>query len=671
MSGLKLINIIKENTVTSLDEIDLRTFLNTVKGDSKALKNVNSALHGAIDDVLKFAASDKNQIVGLTAKSPNLPVKITNVDDFLYAIRTPKGIKDDVLGLFNQGLLKSRKTPAELIDGITVEVVKTKKFKDRYAKLTDSQMKKELKAAGYSDNAVDSFMKNTKKDANFKKAFTKAKNKRTQNGKNKNMSPKGNGSNVPANQKKTLVERGRELINMITVKKMSWKQLLAWTAGIGVGALALWWFLFDNDLVVPDDTPETEPGDTGEWAPCVKELLDSKEATLVQRPNGEISVFLKTTEYPNGIQFYTNGRVMDTGSKKMGTWKCKGTQAVLAEQSDASIAADVETLIDLLDFPVTGNDLVEAGNLLKKYVNNKKGKEFLSLYQRSGFGKGDLGKTLTYIKTTEASSVQAKDRLVKIYSQILSGKVNEVEIQTESKIMSLTRLVLKEQSSKIGLSKIDIKWDGETGTGQTPPKAGGGINYHDCSSKDFPFEFGCISPKIAEIQGCLGITPQKGYFGPKTRRTMQPTYDLSGGITKEIYDAVKSKCGEAKPEEAPKREKYTDAELQKIGRPEINKLGTGSLGDLTGKIKPIDMGSGSSNNGEAIYKMLQSNYGDGTDPQFPYIFGEGGRLKYKGESLGGEVKDKLSQYVATLGYREEPIKDKDKSYGVKYVWVKE
>lgn len=679
MSGLKLINIIKENTVLSLDEMGIRQLLTPIKGDANALKSANGALHGAIDDVLKFAASDKNQIVGLTAKSPNQVVKLTSVDDFLHAIRTPKGIDDTVLGLFNQGLLKSRKTPTDLIDGITMEVVKTKNFKNKYAKLTDPQMRKELKAAGYSDNAVDSFMKNAKKDANFKKAYTKAKAKRSQNGKNKNMSPKGNGSNVPPNQKKTLAERGRELLNMITVKKMSWKQLLPWAAGIGVGAFALWWYLFDNDIVVPDDTPETEPEDTGEWAPCIKELLDSGEARITTfGASGLVGVSFVNAEYPEGLNFFSNGRVADVKTKKKGSWKCKGAKVVVAEQSDASIAADVETMIDLLDFPVRGSDLVEAGNLLKKYVNNGKGKEFLSLYQRSGWGDGDLGKTLSYIKTTEASSVQAKDRLVKIYSQISSGKVNEVEIQAESKIMSLTRLVLKEQSGKIGLSKIDFKWDDGSGPEVTPPKVGGGggnkpgINYHDCSSKDFPFEFGCISPKIAEIQGCLGITPQKGYFGPKTKRTMEPTYDLSGGITKEIYDAVKSKCGESKPEDAPERKKYTDAELAPIPRPKISTIDTSSkLGDLSGKVKPIDTSSRSSINGESLYNMLQTNYGDGSKPEFPYIFAEGGRLKYKGEFLGGEAKDKLSQYVETLGYREEPIKDKDKSYGVKYVWVKQ
>jgi hypothetical protein len=683
---ISLLGVLKESNEGYINEIGAAGLVKGFAGDAKAFKTAKPGVFNAFVDVLAFAKNDKNQIVGLTAKSPNKAVVITNVDDLLHALRVEGGMAGDVLAKFNQGLLKSSKTPTDLIDGITKEVVGSKNFVSRYGKLTDGEMRKALKAAGYSDGAVESFMKNSKKNPSFKKSFDRAKLKRTSGGKNKNMSPKGNGSNVPAGQKKTLRERANDIINMIKVKKMSWKQLVPWAAGIGITALALWWFLYDSDDVIPEDTPETEPEDTTEWAPCIKELLNSGEGTIMQVGASNLTVVrLVTPEYPEGLNFVSNGRVADVKTKKMGTWKCKDGQVkiqkeskkisltgLLNEQDDASTAADVEIMIDLLDFPVKGSDLVKAGNLLQKYVNNGKGKYFLGLYKKSGYDNNDLTTTLKYIKTTEASSVQAKDRLVKLNSQILSGKVNEVKIQAESKIMSLTRLVLNEQGGKIGLSKIDIKWDGEAGTPETPPKAGGtggGVSYHDCSSKDFPFEFGCISPKIAEIQGCLGITPQKGYFGPKTKRTMAPTYDLSGGITKEIYDAVKAKCGNAEPTE-PERKKYSDAELAPISRPKISDIkpiDTSKLGDLSGKIKPIETG----NQGESIYKMLQSNYGDGSKPEFPYIFSELGRLKYKGELMGGNAKDQLSQYVGTLGYREEPVKDKDKSYGVKYVWVKE
>jgi hypothetical protein len=100
-----------------------------------------------------------------------------------------------------------------------------------------------------------------------------------------------------------------------------------------------------------------------------------------------------------------------------------------------------------------------------------------------------------------------------------------------------------------GIGNINITWDGET----APVDGGGGSgsggsgssnpNYQDCSTKDFPFEFGCIAPKIAEIQKCLGITPQKGYFGPKTKKGLEDLqYNLSGGITKEIYDKIIAAC---------------------------------------------------------------------------------------------------------------------------------
>jgi hypothetical protein len=114
-----------------------------------------------------------------------------------------------------------------------------------------------------------------------------------------------------------------------------------------------------------------------------------------------------------------------------------------------------------------------------------------------------------------------------------------------------TQTVVAEQDGNpnTGIGNINIAWDGEA----APVDNGGGSgsggsgssnpNYHDCSSKDFPLEFGCIAPKIAEIQKCLGITPQKGYFGPKTKKGLEDLhYDLSKGITKETYGKIISAC---------------------------------------------------------------------------------------------------------------------------------
>jgi len=114
-----------------------------------------------------------------------------------------------------------------------------------------------------------------------------------------------------------------------------------------------------------------------------------------------------------------------------------------------------------------------------------------------------------------------------------------------------TQTVVAEQGDgnpNTGIGNINITWDGEAAPVDNGGDSGSGGNssnpkYHDCASKDFPFEFGCISPKIAEIQKCLGITPQKGYFGPKTKKGLEDLqYNLSGGITKETYDKIITAC---------------------------------------------------------------------------------------------------------------------------------
>ena len=113
---------------------------------------------------------------------------------------------------------------------------------------------------------------------------------------------------------------------------------------------------------------------------------------------------------------------------------------------------------------------------------------------------------------------------------------------------SETVIAEQDGNPNTGIGNINITWDGETAPVTTEPVKTEPVktdnpNYHDCSSKDFPLEFGCVSPKIAEIQKCLGITPQKGNFGPKTKKGLEDLhYNLSGGITKEIYDKIKSAC---------------------------------------------------------------------------------------------------------------------------------
>jgi hypothetical protein len=642
MNNLKLIDVLKEaNTRVSA----VKSFVDKV-ADGAALAKANKPLFDAFTEVLTFAKGDANQIRGVKVGTQNADNVLKSVDELMYALKTPNGMKAETVGLLNQGLLKAKTTPINMVDDIAKDVVAQERFIRRYGKLTDGEMKKALLAAGYSENAANSLIANAKKNPKFKAQMKKGvemrRLKRTAGGKQKNLTPKGDGSKVSAPQKKTLLEKSKELINNINVKKMTWKQLLAWGAGIGLGAYAIWWFLFDNDVVIPDDTPETEPTDIGgEWLECIKEIVKSKEGVAIVDKSGTPVVFVKNEEYPQGLLFYTNGRVLDVASKKKGSWKCKGGVATISEQEfDGAMAQDVDTMIDYLDFPVTYSDLKNAGTLLQKYAANGKGKEFLNLYQQSGLGGGDLGKSLKNIFTTEPESVQAKAKLSTIYNNILSGKVSSSSPESPT--------------AKVGLKNIEITWDGVK-TDDGGSKVDGGNNqprksrFKDCNGKSLPHEFGCRSEQIKKLQGCLGVEPQLGNFGPKTKKALEAlNIDTTNGITQDIIDKV---CNDTTGE--------TRRKIEKIEPISIRRNIDTSL-----KTPKIDM---KMPNIKSIYDAGKKVYDEALNSGA--LFQSGGRLKYKGDYLSQTDLDELNKYLSALGWKFMKEKDKEE-YDVKYVWVK-
>lgn len=641
MNSLKLINVLKEaNARVSA----VKSFVDKV-ADGAALAKANKPLFDAFTEVLNFARTDANQIRGVKVGAQNTDNILKTVDELMYALKTPNGMKAETVGLLNQGLLKAKSTPINMVDDIAKDVVAQEKFISRYGQLTDKQMKEALIAAGYSENAANSLIANAKKNPKFKAQMKKgvekrreAKNKKNTKGADQKMNPKGDGSNVPAQQKKTLSERAKELMDMIKVKKMSWKQVVGWAAAIGISAYALWWYLYDNSDTVPTDTPETEPIDTGEWAPCIQELIKSGEGKVATASSGATYVMVKNEEYPGSIAFYSNGRVYDIAGNKKGNWKCKNAQITIQEQVDDTISTDVETMIDLLDFPVSQQDLIDAGALLKRYVDNGKGKQFMSLYQQSGLGGGTLSKSLNNIVTTQAKSVQAKNYLKTLVSQIESGTATAPTPTT---------------GNKVGLGGIEITWDGaktDSGETPTPPKSGGGSKFRDCNSEPLPHKFGCRSEKVKQVQTCLNL-PEKyrtGNFGPITKKAIEEMgIDLSGGITQDIIDRI---CG------GKKLDRTTIEPIKNTDRLKMSDLAMPKVDMKLPNIKPLEATP------SQFYNALRDA---------GLIFGEDGnrRIKYKGDELDDVLLGKLDTALSEMGYSR--IKQKDKDYGVKYVWEKQ
>jgi hypothetical protein len=157
---------------------------------------------------------------------------------------------------------------------------------------------------------------------------------------------------------------------------------------------------------------------------------------------------------------------------------------------------------------------------------------------------------------------------------------------------------------------------------------------------------------------------QTGNFGPLTKKALEDmSYDTSKGITVEMYNRIKSTCTDNSNVRAPR----LDGSIEPLKTNLTPKSAPVNADNLKlPNLQPVGQG----NRGESIYKGLKNNYGDGTNPEMPYIFSSGGRIKYKGDDdLGGDVLGQLDQYIGTLGYQR--IKEKDKDYGVKYVWAKQ
>ena len=211
---------------------------------------------------------------------------------------------------------------------------------------------------------------------------------------------------------------------------------------------------------------------------------------------------------------------------------------------------------------------------------------------------------------------------------------------------------------------INIKWDGES----TPVKGGGGggsdesnpnpkkdgSKFHDCSTKDFPFEVGCISPKIAEVQKCLGVEPQKGYLGPKTISALIDLhFETKDGLTKDVYDKVIAACkdSEPKPTESPK------VDGKPVETPKTDNPATTPITPPATPAEPVF-------DKNRLQELLASKN--------LVKKRKGVIIKWKGDELSGEDYFILNKYLEDKGYiqkkqRETGDRD-DEDVTMKYKW---
>ncbi len=118
------------------------------------------------------------------------------------------------------------------------------------------------------------------------------------------------------------------------------------------------------------------------------------------------------------------------------------------------------------------------------------------------------------------------------------GQTTEISEQNES--------LDEQEAGTTYYPGIKIYWSNKKTAGGDAAGGGaarGGSIYKPCD--DFPFEYQCKNEKIKEIQVCLGFPAkhQTGNFGPITQKALTDKgYDLSNGITEDIYNKIKSTC---------------------------------------------------------------------------------------------------------------------------------
>jgi len=216
---------------------------------------------------------------------------------------------------------------------------------------------------------------------------------------------------------------------------------------------------------------------------------------------------------------------------------------------------------------------------------------------------------------------------------------------------------LAEQADPYG--GIKIVWDDDASRGGgTPVKK---PSYTPCNN--FPFQYKCKSEKIKEIQVCLGFPEkyQTGNFGPITQKALTDKgYDLSGGITEDIYNKVKAACGGATPTpETRNTEPMKPMEPRPAGQ--IAPINPGlklqqlaprnPITNLPEDAQPYDVY-------KALYKLGYFNVPDRGDR----------RIRYRGPELDAAQLGKLDEYFTGQGYyRRRTVPKPDDE--IKYVWA--
>jgi hypothetical protein len=263
------------------------------------LKTTSSELQAAKTELKAAMSADRNLLKGGVTDSKGL--RLTSADDIITALKDNKLTGRD-LGDVNKALFKSTNSVA-IKNAIAKDIALSDRFLANYSKLSEKEAVNTLISRGYTKEEAKMITGEFKKSG---KSFTSEISKVSQEGGNVNKnvnkmqiridSATGkqtikNGETITEvgktreykcvtrpNCKKQIkieeaptiktvedLEKMKGSLNEVSLKAMTpgfnWKKLVAWAAGLGIGAGLLWWYFATSDKKVPDDIPTTPPKD--------------------------------------------------------------------------------------------------------------------------------------------------------------------------------------------------------------------------------------------------------------------------------------------------------------------------------------------------------------------------------------------------------------------------
>lgn len=203
-------------------------------------------------------------------------------------------------------------------------------------------------------------------------------------------------------------------------------------------------------------------------------------------------------------------------------------------------------ILDILDDEGVTLEIDEKGYLIVKMP-----KTGVAEYDQAG-GLGFFDYGITYkINTPKAIGTyncKGGNLAEEYYTDLIESILFEQEINQ-----------VGDNNPNTGLGGFTIKWQTDA-QGNALGRASAKFQGTNCDNKPLPHPKGCFSAEIGEVQSCIPGLRIDGVLGDTTINKLTAMgYDMSQGLTKEIYDAVMAKCGK----QTSQRQNPTQPEQQK------------------------------------------------------------------------------------------------------------